>query len=105
MDKFPEAFGRFENRVRVYDIESFRQLTLAFASWSGPNWRGTRRQMEALVVEARRFGIPVHGERERKIRYSPWISQTTWKYEAITVRGKSQQRYRDIKTGRFIKKP
>ena len=29
----------------------------------------------------------------------------TWRCETVTVRGKSQSIYRDIKTGRFIKKP
>ena len=48
--------------------------------------------------------IPIRGERGRSVFRSHWIWQPTWKYETNTVRGKSQQRYRDIKTGRFIKK-
>jgi len=94
-----------ERRVNVHEIETFRQLTLAFASWAGSKWHGTRRQIDALSVEAQRLGIPIHGEIERRICHSHWISQLTWKYETITIKGKSQQRYRDIKTGRFIKKP
>jgi len=105
MDKFPEAFRRLEQQVSLRNVVSFKQLTLVTASWAGPKWVYSRRQMDALAIEARRLGIPVHGERERKTHYSPWISQPTWKYETINIRGKSQQRYRDIKTGRFIKKP
>jgi len=29
----------------------------------------------------------------------------TWRFEKVTVRNKPQNRYRDLKTGRFIKKP
>jgi hypothetical protein len=107
MDKFPEAFKRFEKKVSLRNVETFRQLALLMASWSGPKWMYSRRQMEALAVEARKRGIPTDDVwvKERRVTRSPWISQTTWKNEAITIRGKSQQRYRDIKTGRFIKKP
>jgi hypothetical protein len=105
LDKFPEAFERFERRVNVDKIETFGQLVSSFASYGGQRWQGTIKQMDALAREAQRLGIPTHGERERRIFRSYWISQPTWKYETITVRGKSLQRYRDIKTGRFIKKP
>jgi hypothetical protein len=104
-DKFPEAFRRLEKQVSLRNVESFRQLTLLTASWAGPKWVYSKRQMEALAIEARRLGIPFHSEKERRASYSHWTSKSTWKYETINVRGKSQQRYRDIKTGRFIKKP
>jgi len=39
---------------------------------------------------------------KRQIQY---YSTVTWKYETVTVKGKSQDRYRDLKTGRLIKKP
>ena len=66
MDKFPEAFGRFEKKVNVRRVETFRQLTLAFGGWSGEKWRGTRAQMDALAVQARRLGIPLEGYRMRQ---------------------------------------
>jgi hypothetical protein len=56
MDKFPEAFRRFEKQVSLRNIESFRQLTSAMASWAGPKWMYTRKQMEALAAEARKRG-------------------------------------------------
>ena len=52
MDKFPEAFDRFEETVEVDRIDSFNALTSAFASWAGQKFLYTRRQMEGLAVEA-----------------------------------------------------
>jgi hypothetical protein len=89
-------------------------LTLAFRWWAGERWVGSPRQWEALnneaenlgfdvpdfirkeVRESGRSGYYVSGERQRKV---------TWKHESVNIRGKSQGRYRDLKTGRFIKKP
>jgi hypothetical protein len=65
-DKFPEAFRRFKQRVNVNNIQTFRQLTLAFGSWSGERWRGTSRQMDALAVQARKLGIEPTGYRARE---------------------------------------
>jgi hypothetical protein len=33
LDRFPEAFRRFEEVVDVDRIESYRQLKLTYASW------------------------------------------------------------------------
>jgi Asp-tRNA(Asn)/Glu-tRNA(Gln) amidotransferase B subunit len=100
VDEFPEAFKRFEKRVDVDRINSFRQLTLAFSYWAGWRWKGTKRQIGALKVEAWKRGIPVPVElrpqRPHKVR--------TWRHETVKVRGKLQSRYRYLKTGRFIKK-
>lgn len=106
MDKFPEAFNRFEKKVNVDDIASFRELMYAFASWAGQKWYGTRSQIEALAVEAQRIGIPVYDEkREERIRHFASVPKMAWRHELVIVMGKSQSRYRDLKTGRFIKKP
>jgi hypothetical protein len=100
MDKFPDAFRRFEQQVSLKNIVSFRQLALATGSWSGPKWIPSQRQIEALADEARKRRLPVQDERERNVRHSiPWISKSIWKFETISVRGKSQQQYRDNKTG------
>ena len=61
MDKFPEAFSRFEKKVNVRQIKTFSQLTLAFSGWAGSKWAGTSRQKEALAVEAHRLGIETKG--------------------------------------------
>ena len=103
MDRFPEAFSRFEEVVDVRRIQSFRQLRLAFASWAGWKWNETYLQTRALANEAHRLGIPVFIERRHVARFYGRTA-VTWRKEAVTVKGKSQVRYRDLKTGRFIKK-
>ena len=104
MDRFPEAFSRFEEVVDVRRIESFRQLMLAFASWAGWKWRGTYMQKRALAVEARKLGIPVFIQRKPFAR-AYGRTTATWRHEVVTVKGKPQNRYRDLRTGRFIRKP
>ena len=105
-DRFPEAFRRFEEDVDVNQFESFRQLRLAFGHWSGPRrWIPTYKQDYALRREARRRGIPLEGFRKARSGYFPSATRVSWKYETVKIKGKTQQRYRDLKTGRFIKKP
>ncbi|MEM2320211.1 MAG: hypothetical protein QXQ63_05665 [Candidatus Bathyarchaeia archaeon] len=58
MDKFPEAFRRFEQVVDVSKITSFQQLLTAFSHWAGRKWVGSQKQIQALKVEAERLGIP-----------------------------------------------
>jgi hypothetical protein len=110
-DKFPEAFRRFEEVVDVRRIASFRQLELAFGSWAGQKWHGTYAQREALAVEARKHGIPIIIER-RQFSYGGGTARVTterkaptWRHEVVTVKGHSQDRFRDLRTGRFIRKP
>jgi hypothetical protein len=77
---------------------------LAFASWAGWKWSGTYLQNRALAVEARRLGVPVFVERQPvAIFYGKTVAR--WRHEIVTVKDKSQVRYRDLKTGCFIKKP
>jgi hypothetical protein len=57
LDKFPEAFKRFEEVVDVSKIKSFQQLKLAFSHWAGKKWKETPLQVEALKREAFRLGI------------------------------------------------
>jgi hypothetical protein len=110
LDKFPEAFRRFEKVVDVDKIESFRQLEPAFGSWAGRKWHGTYLQREALTVEARKHGIPGVVEKSpsvvsrRVARVSEGIV-LSWRHEVVSVRGHSQDRYRDIQSGRFIQNP
>lgn len=103
-DRFPEAFRRFEDVVYVDRFENYQQLAYAFSSWAGKRWRDTYKQNLALEREARRLGIsgeiPAYHRRQ-----NPYHFKTTWKCETVMVKGKPQNRYRDLKTGRFIKKP
>jgi hypothetical protein len=114
MDRFPEAFERFENDVDISRFESYHQLTLSFRWWAGERWKGTVRQWEALNAEAENLGFTVpeiYRDELRDSRLSGYyVSQenpkaTSWRREVVTVNGNSQNRYRDLKTGRFIKKP
>jgi hypothetical protein len=96
LDKFPEAFGRLERHVDLRGIHTFPKLLLVASSYFGPKF-GSPKQITALRVEARRLGIP------EEPRSRPW--QHSWRHEIVTVRGEAQSRYRDLKTGRFRKKP
>ena len=70
------------------------------------------RQLEALIDEARRRGYFERWELMKRQKELPWYAQrprqvtiTRNRRETVTVRGKSQIRFRDLKTERFIKKP
>jgi len=72
---------------------------------SDPN---TRSQWEALNTEVENLGFEVPDfvreelEEECGSRYSRRYS---WRREFVKIRGKAKSFYRDLKTGRFIKKP
>jgi predicted solute-binding protein len=57
MDRFPEAFKRFEEVVDTSKIKSFRQLKLAFATWAGRKWKESPLQLQALRVQAERLRL------------------------------------------------
>ena len=104
MDRFPEAFHRFEKAVDLRSFRSARELTYAFTHWAGRRLIDSYAQNRALKIEAEKRGF----EETKLPRYSKrpqFIVEQTWKRETVTVRGKAQVRYRDVKTGRFIKKP
>jgi hypothetical protein len=58
LDKFPEAFKRFEQVVDVSKIKTFQQLLSAFRLWAGRKWVGSPLQVEALKEEAFKREIP-----------------------------------------------
>ena len=108
MDRFPEAFHRFEKVVDLRNFRSGRQLKYAFTHWAGKRWIDSYLQNKALEIEAEKRGIIPR----RLPRYFPRYfershvsTKRTWRHETVTVRGKPQPRYRDLRTGRFIKKP
>jgi len=107
MDRFPEAFERFEQVIDIYSFRSYRELAYAYSYWAGGRWVGSYLQDLALRREAEKRGFRV---REAKIPMyfgkQPCVFATrTWRHETVTVRGRVQDRYRDLKSGRFIKKP
>jgi hypothetical protein len=104
MDKFPEAFERFEDDVDVREISSFRELRLAFRYWAGYKWKDTPRQIQALRVEAKRVGIPVKRVTKAPIRPTV-LYEPSYRAETVTRYGKSFRIYRDMETGRFVSPP
>jgi hypothetical protein len=104
MDRFPEAFERFKRFIDLKSIRSVRELKYAFSLYAGKRWIDSYAQNKALEIEAEKIGIiprrlPRHFQRPRA------STKQTWRFERVNVRGKPQTRYRDLKTGRFIKKP
>ena len=95
-DKFPEAFARFEKVVDVSECKEFKELLASFSEWAGYKFIPTDKQLRALRDEARKRNIPMVAI-ENKFPF--------WRFETVRVRGKGQVRYRDLKSGRFIKKP
>ena len=92
MDKFPEAFRRFEKVVDTKNIKSFEQLRLAFESWNIKPYL-TSKQTHALGVEAEKRGIiPV-----QKVHVS-YVRQTKTGERRIDFVA-----YRNVKTGRWSK--
>jgi hypothetical protein len=106
LDNFPEAFERFKSDVDIGRFEFYHELTLAFGWWAGERWRGTSRQWGALNEEAENLGFEppdfIREELEDNRRYSRGYS---WRKEEFSLRGRARSVYRDIKTGRFIKRP
>lgn len=52
MDKFPEAFYRFEQAVDIKNVKEFAQLETMFSGWAGKKWHPTYKQSLALAREA-----------------------------------------------------
>jgi len=112
-EAFQEAFDRMERKTNARECKDLNELILVAERYFGDKWYPTDSQLEALKDEARRRG---YYERWEKIRLAKellrkeypqpqFYVQTSWRHETVKVRGKIQDRYRDLKTGRFIKKP
>ena len=103
-ERFQEAFERFEQVVPIEQFRSYRELLYSFERWAGRKWIPTDRQLSALAYEAE-----IRGFRDTRIpkyfRRVQVYARRIWRRETVTVRSKPQVRYRDLKTGRFIKKP
>lgn len=102
MDRFPEAFERFEKVVDLRSFHSARELTYAFRHWAGRRWINSHLQNKALKIELEKRGFTEYLPRYTRPRF---YTKQTYKREIVRVKGKPQVRYRDAKTGRFIKKP
>jgi len=103
-ERFQEAFRRFESVVDIDSFDSYRELVYGFERWAGRRWIPTERQLSALAYEAEIRGFRDAGI-QKYLRRPQVSARRTWRRETVTVRGKPQVRHRDLRTGRFIKKP
>ena len=110
-EAFQEAFDRMERDTNSRDCRSLDELRLVAERYFDGKWYPTNRQLEALKDEARRRDYFERWEKKKDAIQSyaqrqPQVSaERTWRREIVTVRGKPQVRHRDLRTGRFIKKP
>ena len=110
-EAFQEAFDRMERDSNSRECRNLDELHLVAERYFAGKWYPTHRQLEALKDEARRRGYFQRLGRKkdvipRYVRRQPKVtSGRTWRRETVTVRGKPQVRHRDLRTGRFIKKP
>jgi hypothetical protein len=70
MDRFTEAFERFESDVYVDSFDSYSELLFAFQLWAGRNWKGTASQWRAFNAEAERLGFDVPSFIREEVRGS-----------------------------------
>ena len=110
-EAFQEAFDRMERATNSRECKSLDELRLVAKSYFGSKWYPTNKQLYALKDEAKRRGY-FERFQEKRTSYPRYAQRQpysyvkrTWRHETLTVRGKPQTRYRDLKTGRFIKKP
>jgi len=69
MDRFPEAFRRFERVVDIDSFDSYREMSYAFGHWAGKRWRNTYLQNRALAEEGWRLGF-------KDVKLPKWFGHT-----------------------------
>lgn len=57
VDRFPEAFKRFEYTVDIDSFDDYRELSLAFSHWAGKRWVDSYKQNVALKKEGQKLGF------------------------------------------------
>lgn len=77
MDRFPEAFKRFERDVDVRSFRSYRDLAYGFSYWAGKRWVDSYAQNRALKNEAEKLGfldakIPDYFKRPVSVKRRKW---------------------------------
>jgi hypothetical protein len=115
MDRFPQAFRRFEREVDIRSFRSYRELAYAFSHWAGKRWVDSYAQNYALKREGIKLGfldakIPDYFRRytprqkravrrrrwKRKVRVSRVRKSVNWyvkrKYSANKIQKKLKKR-------------
>ncbi len=103
MDKFPEAYARYEDSVDTSGLKTFNQLMNSFSSWGGKRWAGTPKQIKALGIEAKKKGFDT--SRRKKVVYEEkeiTYTTKTGKTVSYTRAGYIANKYYDIVTGQFV---
>lgn len=100
VDRFPEAFRRYEKTVDTKGMKGFKQLLISFSLWGQKKTPMTKKQIKGLAIEAKKIDIKAYMD-ERGFR-----NKATGRFEKTpTKESVSYIRYRDPLTGRFMKKP
>jgi len=86
LDKFPEAYKRYEDAIDTSEMKTFQELLYSFRGWGKQRFPPTTKQIDALKIEAK--------------KHLDLINK-----EFVSVRGSRQVRYRNLKSGRFAKNP
>jgi hypothetical protein len=109
LQNYSEMFARLERQVEMKCCRNYEEVKMMMESWMGSKWRETSGQLKLVRIECKRLGIPVRLEgkpRAPSERGFVHVSQApSWRHETVTVKGKSQERYRDLQSGRFIQNP
>ena len=99
MNHFPKAFEQYQEKVDTSNIKNFQQLLYSFKGWAGNKYKDTPKQREALEREARKLGITtITKPRIEKPKITAVVEKS------IKIRGEKRTVYRDVKTGRFVRK-
>ncbi len=104
MDKFPEAFRRYEEKVDVDKKWSFQQLLTSFGEWGKDKWIASKKQKKALAVEADIIGIKPHEQQE--IEFTEKLISYVNKFGTLveyTQKARTQTVFRNLLTGRYEK--
>jgi hypothetical protein len=120
VDRFPEAFERFERQVNVGNFDNYRQLAYAFALWAGKRWVDSYLQNLALKREGERLGfkdakipdyferikprVTVFKRRGRAVRRRKWKRKVRITRVKKSVRWYVGRKYSANKIQRLLKK-
>ena len=108
---YSEMFARLERQVEMKCCRNYEEVKMTMESWMGSKWRDTSGQLKLVRIECKRLGIPVRLEgkpeapSEKGLGFVHVSQAPSWRHETVTVKGKSQERYRDLQSGRFIQNP
>lgn len=104
MDKFPEAFERYEDKIETKDIKTFNQLQVSFKQWAKSKGTMTKKQRRALAIEGKEKLKIAPAEKVRIVYEEKKISYYRKdKLIEYIRKAKIVEMTRDVITGRFMK--